>query len=122
VPYALVVGAYGVAALVVIWARQSNRRWIAVVEHPAWTWIILGVIAGFIANRILYRHGQGLWLDIALGIVGALVGGFLFDQFGPSSGVFGLNIYSTIVATVGAIVALLIYEGGTKRRHLTYRR
>ena len=57
------------------------------------SWIILGLIAGFIGSKIVNRQGQGFWLDIALGIVGALVGGFLFDLFG-ASGVTGLNIYS----------------------------
>ena len=46
------------------------------------SWIILGLIAGFIGSKIVDRQGRGFWLDIALGIVGALVGGFLFDLFG----------------------------------------
>jgi uncharacterized membrane protein YeaQ/YmgE (transglycosylase-associated protein family) len=79
------------------------------------SWIILGLIAGFIASKIVDRRGQGFWLDIALGIVGALIGGFLFDLFG-ASGVTGLNIYSMIVAVVGAVVALLIYNAITGRR------
>jgi uncharacterized membrane protein YeaQ/YmgE (transglycosylase-associated protein family) len=45
------------------------------------SWIILGLIAGFVGGKIVDRQGQGLWLDVALGIVGALVGGFLFDLF-----------------------------------------
>jgi uncharacterized membrane protein YeaQ/YmgE (transglycosylase-associated protein family) len=45
---------------------------------------ILGLIAGFIGSKIVHRQGQGFWLDIALGIVGALVGGFLFDLCGAS--------------------------------------
>src|SRR5215469_3575489 len=48
------------------------------------SWIILGLIAGFLGSKIVDRQGQGFWLDIALGIVGALVGGFLFDLFGAS--------------------------------------
>jgi len=64
------------------------------------SWIILGLIAGFIGSKIVDRQGQGFWLDIALGIVGALVGGFLFDLFG-ATGVTGLNIYSMIVAGSG---------------------
>ena len=52
------------------------------------SWVILGLIAGFIGSKIVNRQGQGFWLDIALGIVGALVGGFLFDLFG-ASGVTG---------------------------------
>jgi uncharacterized membrane protein YeaQ/YmgE (transglycosylase-associated protein family) len=79
------------------------------------SWIILGLIAGFIGSRIVDRQGQGFWLDIALGIIGALVGGFLFDMFG-ASGVTGLNIYSMIVAVVGAVVVLLIYNAVTGRR------
>jgi len=78
------------------------------------SWIILGLIAGFIASKIVHRRGQGFWLDIALGIVGALVGGFLFDLFG-ATGVTGLNIWSMIVAVVGAIVVLLGYNAVTGR-------
>jgi uncharacterized membrane protein YeaQ/YmgE (transglycosylase-associated protein family) len=73
------------------------------------SWIILGLIAGFIGSQIVGRQGQGFWLDIALGIVGAIVGGFIFSVFG-ASGVTGLNIYSMIVAIVGAVVVLLIYN------------
>jgi uncharacterized membrane protein YeaQ/YmgE (transglycosylase-associated protein family) len=79
------------------------------------SWIILGLIAGFIGSKIVDRQGQGFWLDVALGIVGALVGGFLFSLFGVS-GVTGLNIYSMIVAVVGAIVVMLIYNTLTGRR------
>jgi uncharacterized membrane protein YeaQ/YmgE (transglycosylase-associated protein family) len=81
------------------------------------SWIVLGLIAGFIGSQIVSRQGQGLWLDIALGIVGALVGGFLFSLFG-ASGVSGLNIYSMIVAVVGAVVVLLIYNAVVGRRRL----
>jgi uncharacterized membrane protein YeaQ/YmgE (transglycosylase-associated protein family) len=79
------------------------------------SWIILGLIAGFIGSKIVNRQGQGFWLDIALGILGALVGGFLFDLFG-ASGVTGLNIYSMIVAIAGSVVVLLIYNVLTGRR------
>jgi uncharacterized membrane protein YeaQ/YmgE (transglycosylase-associated protein family) len=79
------------------------------------SWIILGLIAGFIGSKIVNRQGQGFWLDIALGIVGALVGGFLFDLFGASR-VTGLNIYSMIVAVVGSMVVLLVYNAVMGRR------
>ena len=79
------------------------------------SWIVLGLIAGFIGSKIVESEGQGFWLNIALGIVGALVGGFLFDFFG-ASGVTGLNIYSMIVAIVGAVVVLLIYNAINGRR------
>ena len=73
------------------------------------SWIILGLIAGFIGSKIVDKQGQGFWLNIALGIIGALVGGFLFGFFG-ASGVTGLNIWSMIVAIVGSVVVLLIYN------------
>ena len=73
------------------------------------SWIILGLIAGFVGGKIVNREGQGFWLNMALGIAGALVGGFLFDLFG-ASGVTGLNIYSMIVAVVGSVVVLLTYN------------
>jgi len=73
------------------------------------SWIILGLIAGFIGSKIVDSEGQGFWLNIALGIVGALVGGFVFGLFGVS-GVTGLNVWSMIVAIAGSIVVLLIYN------------
>jgi uncharacterized membrane protein YeaQ/YmgE (transglycosylase-associated protein family) len=72
-------------------------------------WLILGLIAGFIASRIVNKGGEGLILDIVLGIVGAIVGGFLFSLIG-ASGVTGLNLYSLLVAVVGAIVVLVVYH------------
>ena len=79
------------------------------------SWVILGLIAGFIGSKIVDRQGQGFWLDIALGIVGALVGGFLFDLFG-ASGVTGFNLYSLLVAIAGSVVVLLIYNAVMGRR------
>jgi uncharacterized membrane protein YeaQ/YmgE (transglycosylase-associated protein family) len=79
------------------------------------SWIILGLIAGFIGSKIVDKRGQGFWLNIALGIVGALVGGFLFDLFG-ATGVTGLNIWSMIVAIAGSVVVLLVYNALTGRR------
>jgi uncharacterized membrane protein YeaQ/YmgE (transglycosylase-associated protein family) len=73
------------------------------------SWIILGLIAGFIGSKIVDKQGQGFWLNIALGIVGALIGGFLFNLFG-AGGVTGLNLYSRLVAIIGSIVVLLIYN------------
>ena len=71
------------------------------------SWVILGLIAGFIGSQIVGRQGQGFLLDIALGVIGAVVGGFLFSLFG-ASGVTGFNIYSMIVRpVVGAVVVLL---------------
>jgi uncharacterized membrane protein YeaQ/YmgE (transglycosylase-associated protein family) len=78
-------------------------------------WIILGLIAGFIGSKIVNKSGEGFLLDIALGIVGAVVGGFIFSAFG-ASGVTGLNIYSLIVAVIGAIVVLWVYHAVTARQ------
>ena len=72
-------------------------------------WIILGLVAGFIGSKIVNRRGEGIILDILLGIVGAVVGGWLFALFGKH-GVTGLNIYSFIVAIIGAMVFLVIYH------------
>ena len=78
-------------------------------------WIVLGLIAGFIASKIVNKSGEGVLLDIVLGIVGAVVGGFLFAQFG-AEGVTGFNLYSMFVAVIGAIVVLLIYHAVAGRR------
>ena len=72
-------------------------------------WIILGLIAGFIGSKLVNRRGEGIFLDIILGIVGAIVGGWLFSTFG-ASGVTGVNLYSLLVAVVGAVVVLLVYH------------
>ena len=72
-------------------------------------WIVLGLVAGFIGSKIVNKRGEGLFLDIILGIVGAVVGGWLFSMFG-ASGVTGLNLYSFAVAVVGAIVVLVVYH------------
>jgi uncharacterized membrane protein YeaQ/YmgE (transglycosylase-associated protein family) len=72
-------------------------------------WLVLGLIAGFIGSKLVNKTGDGLILDIALGVVGAVLGGWLFGLFGMS-GVTGLNIYSLIVAVVGAVVFLLAYH------------
>lgn len=72
-------------------------------------WIILGLVAGFIGSKIVNKRGDGLILDIILGIVGAVCGGWIFNQFG-ASGVTGLNLYSLLVAVVGAVVVLVVYH------------
>ncbi len=73
------------------------------------SWIILGLIAGFIGSKIVNKRGEGLFLDIVLGIVGAVIGGYLFNMFG-ASGVSGVNLYSLAVAVVGSIVVLVVYH------------
>jgi uncharacterized membrane protein YeaQ/YmgE (transglycosylase-associated protein family) len=80
-------------------------------------WIVLGLIAGFIASRLVNKTGSGLVIDLVLGVVGAFVGGYLFTRFG-AAGVTGLNLYSILVATVGAVVVLFIYHLVMGRRTL----
>jgi uncharacterized membrane protein YeaQ/YmgE (transglycosylase-associated protein family) len=78
-------------------------------------WILLGLVAGFIASKIVNKGGEGMVLDIVLGIVGAIVGGFLFSLVG-STGVTGFNIWSLIVAVLGSVVVLWLYHAMTGRR------
>jgi uncharacterized membrane protein YeaQ/YmgE (transglycosylase-associated protein family) len=80
-------------------------------------WIVLGLLAGFIASKVVDHSGQGTIIDIVLGIVGAFVGGFLFTTFG-SAGVTGFNIWSLVVATLGAIVVLVVKHAVMGRRSL----
>lgn len=72
-------------------------------------WIVLGLISGFIASKIVNKQGEGFFLDIILGIVGAVAGGWLFSAFG-AGGVNGVNLYSIFVAVIGAIVVLSLYH------------
>ena len=72
-------------------------------------WMILGLVSGFIASKLINRTGEGVILDILLGIVGAVVGGWLFNTFGMA-GVSGLNLYSFFVAVVGAMLVLVTYH------------
>ena len=72
-------------------------------------WIVLGLVAGFIASKIVNKQGEGFLLDIVLGIVGAVVGGWLFGLLG-AGGVSGVNLYSLLVSVAGAIVVLFTYH------------
>ena len=72
-------------------------------------WIVLGLIAGFIGSKLVNKTGEGVFLDIILGVIGAVVGGWVFHLFG-ASGVTGLNIYSLLVAVIGAVVVLVVYH------------
>ena len=78
-------------------------------------WIILGLIAGFVASKLVNHSGSGMLLDIVIGIVGALLGGF----FGAKLGLGGLeNFWSAwtwLLAIVGAVVVLMIYNAVARR-------
>src|ERR1022692_2119868 len=78
-------------------------------------WIVLGLIAGFLGSKIVNRRGEGIVLDILLGVVGALAGGWLFHLFG-APGVSGLNLYSLFVAVIGSVVLLFLYHFVRRRR------
>ena len=80
-------------------------------------WLVLGLIAGFIASKLYAGSGQGVLLDIVLGIVGAFVGGFLFSLVGATP-ITGFNLYSMFVAVVGAVVVLWLYRTLAGRRTL----
>lgn len=78
-------------------------------------WLVLGLIAGFIASKIVNRQGAGLLINLVLGVVGAEVGGWVFRLFGMS-GVTGFNLYSLLVAVLGAVILLFIYHQLIRRR------
>ena len=75
---------------------------------------MLGLIAGFIGSKLVNNRGEGIFLDIILGIVGAVAGGWIFNMFG-AAGVTGLNIYSLLVAVVGAVLVLVLYHAVARR-------
>jgi uncharacterized membrane protein YeaQ/YmgE (transglycosylase-associated protein family) len=72
-------------------------------------WIVLGLLAGFIGSKLINKRGDGFFLDIVLGVVGAVVGGWVFQFFG-AAGVTGLNLYSLLVAVAGAVIVLVVYH------------
>ena len=78
-------------------------------------WIILGLIAGFIASKLVNKTGEGIVLDIVLGIAGALVGGFITNNVLNIGDVNGLNIHSIVIAVVGAVIVLVIYHALRRR-------
>ena len=80
-------------------------------------WIVFGLIAGFLASKIVNKRGEGCVLNVVLGVVGAVVGGLMFDAVG-GPGITGFNLYSMFVAIVGAIVVLFIYHAVTGKNGL----
>ncbi len=72
-------------------------------------WIVLGLVAGFIGSKLVNKRGEGLFLDIILGVIGSVVGGWVFSLFG-GEGVSGLNLHSLIVAVIGAVLVLVVYH------------
>jgi len=72
-------------------------------------WLLLGLLAGFIASHLVNHRGEGMVLDILLGIVGAIIGGWVFHMLGIV-GVSRLNLWSLLVATVGSVLFLAVYH------------
>jgi uncharacterized membrane protein YeaQ/YmgE (transglycosylase-associated protein family) len=72
-------------------------------------WIVVGIIGGFIGSLVVNKRGQGILGDLFLGVIGAVIAGWAFNQFGHS-GVTGINLYSMLVSAAGAIVVLVLYH------------
>jgi uncharacterized membrane protein YeaQ/YmgE (transglycosylase-associated protein family) len=77
-------------------------------------WVVMGLIAGFIASKLVNKQGEGALMDIVLGIIGAFVGGFL-AQLAGFTVITGFNLYSTLISVVGAVVVLVIYHALARR-------
>jgi uncharacterized membrane protein YeaQ/YmgE (transglycosylase-associated protein family) len=77
-------------------------------------WLVMGLIAGFIASLLVNKRGEGMLMDIILGIVGAFVGGFLAHLAG-FTGITGFDLYSILVSVVGAVIVLTVYHAMTRR-------
>jgi uncharacterized membrane protein YeaQ/YmgE (transglycosylase-associated protein family) len=73
-------------------------------------WVAVGLIAGLLGSKVVNRRGKGVFLDVVLGIVGALAGGYLFTFVGHAP-VTGSNLYSMFAATAGAVLVLLVNHG-----------
>lgn len=78
-------------------------------------WIIVGLIAGWLATLVMPGAGGGILTDLIVGMVGALLGGFLFNLLG-APGTTGLNLWSILVAFVGAVVLLWVVKAVQARR------
>jgi len=69
------------------------------------SWIFFGLLAGFIGSKIVSRRGMGIILDTIVGMIGAVIGGYVFNHFGET-GVTGFNLWSLGVAVVGSVLLL----------------
>jgi uncharacterized membrane protein YeaQ/YmgE (transglycosylase-associated protein family) len=89
------------------WAQANGRE----INEGAGiiAWIVVGLIGGFLASRIVNKTGEGMVRDIILGVIGGIVGGIIFRIFG-SHGVTGVNVWSIFVAFVGGVLVLVAYH------------
>jgi uncharacterized membrane protein YeaQ/YmgE (transglycosylase-associated protein family) len=79
------------------------------------TWLGLGLVAGFLASLFVNKRGEGMFMDIVLGVVGAVVGGFI-AHFAGFAGITGFDLYSILIAFGGAVVVLIVYHALRARR------
>ena len=81
------------------------------------TWIVLGALAGWIASMIVGKNSEmGAFANVCIGIAGAFIGGFIFNM-ATGVGFTGFNVWSLVVARVGAVILLLIINAFQKTRH-----
>ena len=106
--FSLTIAAYGRSSL-----RSLTGQTGETMSFLAW--IVLGLVAGFIGSKVVNRRGEGILVDILLGVIGAFAGGWLFHIFG-APGVSGLNVYSLFVAVIGSVVLLVLYHAVRRRR------
>ena len=78
-------------------------------------WLVVGLVAGFLASKVINKTGEGVVMDIVLGVIGAVVGGVIFNAIGHSAPT-GINLYSIFVAFIGSVVVLVIYHMVFRRR------
>ena len=90
-----------------------NRQESSTLSFVAW--IVIGLVIGFIGSKILNKTGRGLGRDCLIGIVGAFISGFLANLLGKPGGP-GLDLYSLLVAAVGAVVFMIVYHALFRRR------
>jgi uncharacterized membrane protein YeaQ/YmgE (transglycosylase-associated protein family) len=82
-------------------------------------WIVVGLVAGWLASRVMKGRGSGLLGDLVLGVVGALLGGFLASALlKMPDAVNGINVMSIIVAFVGAVILVALLRAVSGRRRL----
>ncbi len=99
--------------LITISMLISSRQQSSALSFAAW--IVIGLIVGFIGSKILNKTGHGRRRDCLLGILGGIVGGFLSNLLGKSTGP-GVDVYSMLVAAVGAVVFMLVYHALFRRK------
>jgi uncharacterized membrane protein YeaQ/YmgE (transglycosylase-associated protein family) len=82
------------------------------------SWIVFGAFTGWLASKIVNKRGEGCLINIALGLLGAVVGGFIFRQLTGFRYEFHGFIVSTLVAVIGAIIVLALWNAATGNKRL----